>query len=322
MGMKAEPKISRTSAIVGAAVWAILLFIRTSPSYETELIDKILLLGVLVIVPLGMSLVATLDQSGKQVLLYRLALRAQPFGAAAAVASFFVEQGTRSALLGALWLVVTALIGLFGLWRLLFRGLLTADEICIVAGLIYLLVGGMWLVMSRLGMQPLGFGDTIVLLTAVHFHFAGFAAPILAGLAGRIINGRGAARQLFQFAAVGIIAGTPIVATGITFSPLVAFIGAIVISLGLFLLAIVVLVWVIRSVGSLPAQLLLGVSAGSSAFGMVLACLYAYSLVTKTLIIDIPHMAMTHGVVNAFGFALCGLLAWSLVPLELRSSRD
>jgi hypothetical protein len=220
-----------------------------------------------------------------------------------------------------LWLIVTALIALFGLWRLLFRGSLNANELCIGAGLIYLPVGGMWFFMSRFGIQPIGFGDTIVLLTAVHFHFAGFAAPILAGLAGRTLHAGGVARQLFQFAAVGIIAGTPIVATGITYSPLVAFIGAVVISLGLILFAIVVLGWVIRSVGSLPARFLLGVSAISSASAMVLACLYAYSLVTKTLIIDIPHMAMTHGVINALGFALCGLIAWSLAPSDLGSSR-
>jgi len=54
---------------------------------------------------------------------------------------------------------------------------------------------------------------------------------------------------------------------------------------------------------------------------MVLACLYAYSLVAKTLVIDIPHMAMTHGVINAFGFALCGLVAWSLVPPDLGAGR-
>ena len=309
-------RLSRASAIAGAVAWAIILFVRTSPSYETELIEKVLLLGVLVIVPLGLSLIAP-DQRGKQVLAYRLATMAQPFGAAAAVGSLFMKQGKLAALLAFLWLAVTALIGLFGLWRLLFSGLLTADEICIGAGLIYLPVGGSWFIMSRLGMQPLGFGDTIVLLTAVHFHFAGFAAPILAGLAGRTLTSGGPARGLFQLAAVGIIAGTPIVATGITLSPSVALVGAIVISLGLVMLAIVTFVWVIRSLRSLPAQLLLGVSAVSSAFGMVLACLYAYSLVTKTPIIDIPRMAMTHGVVNALGFALCGLLAWSLVPREL-----
>jgi hypothetical protein len=321
MNILTPPKLARASAIIGAVAWAIILFVRTSASYETELIDKILLLGVLVIVPLGLSLVAMPDESGRHILPYRLALITQPFGAAAAVASFFLRQGRPAALLAALWLIVTLLVALFGFWRLLFRGVLTANDLCIGAGLIYLPVGGMWFLMSRFGIQPLGFGDTIVLLTAVHFHFAGFAAPILAGLAGRTLHAGGAARQLFQLAAAGIIAGTPIVATGITLSPLVAFIGAIVISLGLILLAIVVLGWVIRSVASLPAQFLLGVSAISSASAMVLACLYAYSLVTKTVIIDIPHMAMTHGVINAFGFALCGLLAWSLAPPDLRGSR-
>jgi hypothetical protein len=106
------------------------------------------------------------------------------------------------------------------------------------------------------------------------------------------------------------------VAIGIILSPPVAFIGALVISVGLVLLTVVVLVWVMRSIRSVAARLLLGVSAISSASAMVFACLYAYSIVARTLIIDIPHMAMTHGVINSFGFALCGLIAWSLVPRD------
>jgi len=43
----------------------------------------------------------------------------------------------------------------------------------------------------------------------------------------------------------------------------------------------------------------------------VLACLYAYSLATHTLIITIPGMAMTHGLLNAFGFVTCSLLVWT-----------
>jgi hypothetical protein len=46
---------------------------------------------------------------------------------------------------------------------------------------------------------------------------------------------------------------------------------------------------------------------------MGLACAYAYSIVFQKLIIDIPQMAMTHGLANAFGFALCGLLGWCFV---------
>ena len=46
---------------------------------------------------------------------------------------------------------------------------------------------------------------------------------------------------------------------------------------------------------------------------MALAGVYAYSIVFHKLIVDIPQMAMTHGVINAFGFALCGLVAWVLI---------
>ena len=92
--------------------------------------------------------------------------------------------------------------------------------------------------MSRLGIQPLGFGDTIVLLTAAHFHYAGFAAPILTGLAGRILSDApSTTRRLFVVAGIAITIGTPIVATGITVSPVLALVGTLIISLGLALLS-------------------------------------------------------------------------------------
>jgi hypothetical protein len=171
--------------------------------------------------------------------------------------------------------------------------------------------------MSRLGVQPIGFGDTIVLLTAVHFHFAGFAAPILAGLAGRRLSTSKPLITTYRFAVLGVIVGTPLVAAGITFSPLLALTGAVVISLGLVLLALLTVVWVIPSLKSLAPKILLLVSSISTVPAMTLACLYAYSIVFKKLIVDIPQMAMTHGVINAFGFALCGLLGWAIVEAKL-----
>ena len=305
------------SALAGGVLWFGILFVRIETN-ETELIQKILLLGILVVVPLGLLLVATPNRDGTHSLPYRLAVIAQPIGALASVVSFLLEPGMTAAVLASLWLLVVVLIAWFGLSRFLRRGLRPSEEFCIDAGLIYVAVGGVWFTMSRLGTQPLGFGDTIVLLTAVHFHFAGFAAPILAGLTGRTVAASGRARILFRLAAMGIVSGTPLVAVGITFSPLLALVGAIVISFGLVLLAIVVLSWLLRSSASLPGRILLAVSSISSSIAMVLACLYAYSIVEKTLIIDIPRMAMTHGIVNAFGFALCGLLGWLIVGPKSR----
>ena len=55
---------------------------------------------------------------------------------------------------------------------------------------------------------------------------------------------------------------------------------------------------------------------------MLLAAVYAYSIVFQKLIVDIPQMAMTHGVANAFGFALCGLTAWVLIENKVKPSAD
>lgn len=317
MPSQMKPQAARLSALVGGGVWAIVLFIRTAPAPETELIDKILLLGVLVIVPLGLSLVTVPGGNGKNVVLYRWAVIAQPFGGACVIASFLLERGIRAAVLAAAWLAVSSLVALYGLSRLTLKQLLTVEEISITVGLVYLSIGGGWLVMSRLGSQPLGFGDTIVLLTAVHFHYACFAAPILAGLAGRQLGdaNRGA-RRLFTLVAVAITTGTPLVAAGITLSPVLALLGTVVISLGLAMLAVLVMGSVVPSLASRTARVLLLVSSISSLIAMLLASLYSYSIVAKTLIGDIPHMAMSHGIVNAIGFSLCGLLAWAIVRSE------
>ena len=63
------------------------------------------------------------------------------------------------------------------------------EAMLLLAGLVYLAVGGVWTVIARAGLRPLGFPDLIVLLTAVHFHYAGFALPVLAGLVARASGG-------------------------------------------------------------------------------------------------------------------------------------
>jgi hypothetical protein len=311
--LKAGPEFSKASATVGSLVWVVIVLIRTSPSPEVDLINKILLLGILVIVPLGLSLVATPDRGGRHAFPYQAAVFTQPGGAICAVGAILLEPGLPAAALASVWLAVTGFVAAFGLWRFLPRGFNPAEEVGIDAGLVYLPIGGLWLVMSRLGIQPLGFGDTIVLLTAVHFHFAGFVAPLLAGLAGRLIRQSRLPPKLFPVIVAGIISGIPLVAAGITASPLLALIGTAIVSSGLVVLAIAVFGWVLPGLRSRPAQVLLLLSTLSSVLAMSLATIYAYSIVARKLIVNIPQMATTHGVANAFGFALCGLVAWAIV---------
>jgi hypothetical protein len=195
--------------------------------------------------------------------------------------------------------------------RLATRGFQRIEELSIDAGLLYLPVAGGWLVIYRLGVQPFDFGEMIVLLTAVHFHFAGFATPIIAGMSGRVLARQDHPRKLFGLSVVALVAAMPLVAAGLTFSPWIGFAGALLLTLGLLMLAVLTLGWVAPSITSKPWRTLLSIGAIASCAAMVLACLYAYSLATHTLIITIPGMAMTHGLLNAFGFVTCSLLVWS-----------
>jgi hypothetical protein len=152
------------SAAVGFVAWVLLLLTVTTDSHETELIHKIVFFAMLVIVPLALSLVPADDERGNA-RLYRFLVMVQPIAVVVTIASFFLEKGLLSASLSAAWLLVSGLAGLFGLTRLLVRGVLPAQEASIDAGLLYLPVAGVWLVIYRYGVQPFDYGETIILLT-------------------------------------------------------------------------------------------------------------------------------------------------------------
>lgn len=308
------PKSARLSAAAGVVAWLLLLLTTTSELRETEVIHKVVFFGMLVVVPLGLSLVPASEQPGSS--LYRLAVLVQPIAAFPAIASFYFETGPLAALLSSAWFILSGLIALYGLMRFKSRGLYPLEESVIDAGLVYLTVAGVWLIVYRLGVQPFDYGETIVLLTVIHFHFAGFAAPIIAGMSGRVLATRKHPQAIFRFVVFAIVAAMPLVAAGITFSPWLGLIGTVLLSAGLVMLAVLTVGWVIPAIAPLSSRLLLFIGALSICSAMVLACLYAYSLPMKLLIINIPTMALTHGLLNAFGFVACSLLAWTIVGLN------
>ena len=300
---------ARCSAVGGVIIWLVTLLLTTSDSELAELIHKVVFFAVLVVVPLGLSVVGPAEQKGLS--LYKLTVFAQPVAALLTVASFFFEKGVLSAALASAWFILDILIALYGLARLTSRGFHPLEELSIDAGLLYLPIAGVWLVIYRLGIQPFDFGEIIVVLTAVHFHFAGFATPIIAGMSGRVLARLDYPRRVYTAVVFALVAAMPLVAAGITFSPWIGFAGALLLTLGLVLLAMLNLGWVAPSINSKAWRALLSIGAISSCAAMVLACLYAYSVATQTLIITIPGMAMTHGLLNAFGFVTCSLLVWS-----------
>ena len=64
---------------------------------------------------------------------------------------------------------------------------------------------------------------------------------------------------------------------------------------------------------------MLAISATSSIVTMLLAIGYAAGEQVG-LQITIPEMVLAHGVLNGFGFTLCGLLAWTMATTKGDSS--
>jgi hypothetical protein len=64
------------------------------------------------------------------------------------------------------------------------------------------------------------------------------------------------------------------------------------------------------------AQVLLVISVASVIAATGCAILFTLGDARGEVWMSIPQMARTHGILNAFGFSLCGLLGWSLAARE------
>jgi hypothetical protein len=300
------------SAMIGGAIWLAILVAALFGAPAIGPIELLLMLGLLVFIPLALDLLAVSDREGGNPLPYRIARLLQPVAALLACTSFFLPAGTIAGMLASAWLLLTGVIALFGALRLI-RGERRLEEICINAALLYLPIGGVWLVASRLGISIAGFGGVIALLTAVHFHFAGFIAPLLAGMTGRRLAAIGTPiRLLYRIAACGIIAGPPLVAVGITFSGPLEVVAAVVLATSMTLHGFLVLVPVRRSLPGARPAIFLSASAIASVLAMLFAAHYAVGVFTQGPRLTIPQMALVHGSSNAI-FALGGLLGWGII---------
>jgi hypothetical protein len=103
--MNSTSKFARISAAAGVVAWLLLLLTTTSELRETEVIHKLVFFGMLVVVPLGLSLIPVEGQTGSS--LYRLAVLVQPVAALPAIASFYLETGPLAAALSSAWFVLS-----------------------------------------------------------------------------------------------------------------------------------------------------------------------------------------------------------------------
>lgn len=260
----------------------------------------------LVVAPLGLALAGASPLSRKLV---------YPAGALAA-ASFFFDQGWMAALLALPWFLFTLEIARQGVFRIVARGRKPLEEFALNIGMINLALGGFWMLLARLGERPLGFRDEIILLTAIHFHYAGFAACIFTAMTGRMLRDQ-ADSLIYRFAAWAVIGGTPLLAAGITLSRWIEIVAAFWLALGVVLVTGLALMTSLLGRTTIATSLCLSIAAASTVISMGLAAAYAVSEFQGALWLPIPRMAVLHGLANALGLSTAGLIGWLLAtPVE------
>ncbi len=274
---------------MGAVAWVALCLVPLDPNFGIGTIEKLFLLAPLVVVPLGLELIGV---SGSRVLPAAIPV----------AASFFFERGWLAAGLTVPWLAVVAVAGIVGLRRFVAGAWREPVGLCEAAALLMLPVGGIGLLQSRFGMQPLGYREPVVLLVAVHFHFAAFVSPLMAS---RVVGKNWPV-------ALAVSLGSPVLALGyILFVPALRLAGATLLVIGLAATALMTLAK-LRGVRPVLARVLVAASACSVVAAMVYAGVYAVADFFGEVWIAIPQMARTHGVINALGFSVCGLLGWRM----------
>ncbi|MFF8828681.1 YndJ family protein [Streptomyces sp. NPDC015131] len=180
-----------------------------------------------------------------------------------------------------------------------------AADVAVLTALAGPAIAALALVAERLGHGLFGFDLEILALTVPHFHFAGFAAALVAGLVCRTVD-----RPAARFAAYSVPAGTLLVLLGYFLDDWVELAGTLVLTAGMWTVARLTWREIARAQDDPATRALLAVSAAVLVATMLLAVSWALGEATGLPHPTLTWMAATHGLGNALGFALCSVLAW------------
>ncbi|MFC3743909.1 YndJ family protein [Paractinoplanes deccanensis] len=223
-------------------------------------------------------------------------------GAVAGAASLWLPRGPFAVVLATVYGLAAAALALHAVrLRLAWR-----ERIALVTALVSPAIAAGALIAERAGHRLFGFELGVLTLTVAHFHFAGFAAALIAGLHRRLAPGRPA-----DTAVLAVPTGTLLVLAGYFTSEFVELAGALVLTAGMWAMGWSTWRHARTRVADRLTATLLAVSAVVLAASMALAVSWALGEAT-----GLPHpspawMAATHGVANALGFAVCGLAAYT-----------
>lgn len=304
-----EEYCNAAMSISGAAIWAAFAMLAGLRRAPFGIIELLFLFGALVIVPLGLELARTLhDPPYVWLRGHRRLLCSQVFATLALCVTFWIPTGRLAAILSSLWLLQCGLLAAVRIreWPSKNRSLLS---FILTLAHVDLVVGAVWLVVSRAAWRPMGFQEPIILLTAVHFHYSGFATAVIAATTLHEWEQRRSKSQRLR-TLVLLIALLPFaLAAGFVFSPLLRFVAAVVLSASVAALA-VILPWFAGELHSGPARFYLRTAGCAALAAFALAGLYAVSEYFGKGLTTVPAMANSHGLLNGLGFVLLALLGW------------
>lgn len=287
----ASSSVSRPS-LVGLIVWVTAMAILPAP-----LAARILLLAPLVIVPRLLALLP--DRRWVR----RLAGWPALLAALPLLIAFALPPGPLAAAFVVPWLGLAVAAALAAV----LHGLAHPPSILqprrladlgIDVALGFWAVGAIFTVIDRLGLDT-GFSTTIVLLTATHFHFAGFG---LLGLAS-LLAGR---RPWLRAPVAGLIVGIPLTALGfVLVSDAINAVGAVFVGLS----GIGVGVGLLTVTGEGVPRWAARVAGVALLIGMPMGIAWSMAILAGASFLDLDTMIRTHGALNATA-VLLGVAAY------------
>lgn len=288
----------------GLAAWIIITIFWWQPHPdEPRWIMPLLFFAALFLMPISHAL-----QRGASATMTR-GTQVEVFCAFMLVLSFAQDEVIWAVALTLPWLVWRAWWAM-GSVQILRHAQWKNGDLALAGAGVFPVIGALWLTLHQTNRPLFGFDPLIVMLTAAHFHHAGFTLPLMAGL-----NAKARPNVMAKSSCIAILAGVPLVAAGITCTHF----GVLK-----FVEPFGVTVLVIGALGVAVSQIQRGsekergglvrlgfvVSGVSLLVSMLLALGFGLRHLFPNLVLTMPQMWAIHGTLNVFGFGLCGILAW------------
>lgn len=297
---------------------------RTGQPWVMQVVEGVVLLAAAGVVPLGARLLAEPHRDGAPAPLERPRRVLFALGPVCVLVALVQPHGGLALALSLPWVFATLVLALQGLVRLAERPRRCLPDLAADLARIYLPVGALWLAAYLGDLTVMGFAGLQCLLTAAHFHYAGFGACAVVALLGRSLDDEGDAvgapwRVLYTLGGAGLLVGVPLLAAGIAVWRPLEHVAAWDVALATAATGLVL----VRRATRPSAGWARGMSALAGLATLVSATLalqFAAHGFARLGGDALARMVRYHGLVNALGFVGCALVAFAVATPKGRAA--